>query len=120
MKGNSRGKLKKLLYISAWQLPVQKDNFSVSECFHSLDSVCLVEWRSALKYFPVLMLQCPWCISVIAKPFVLWISHFRESDIIFHRVYRLKVNFPLFLTKHHAMKTNWGGGIAAHILNIGY
>jgi len=25
----------------------------------------------------------------------------------------------LYLTKHHTMKTHWGGGIAPHILKLG-
>jgi hypothetical protein len=30
-----------------------------------------------------------------------------------------KVKFFLCLTKHHAMKTYWGGGIAPRILDLG-
>jgi hypothetical protein len=32
---------------------------------------------------------------------------------------KVKVKFSLYLTKHHAMETHWGGGIAQRILDLG-
>jgi len=35
------------------------------------------------------------------------------------RHFMVKVKLSLCLTKHHAMKTYWGGGIAPRILDLG-
>jgi hypothetical protein len=35
------------------------------------------------------------------------------------RIIKIKVKLSLCLTKHHAMKMYWDGGIAPHIINLG-
>jgi len=59
-----------------------------------------------------------WCSSIWRNSDLNWCV--RTLNCIAERLLKLKVKLSLCLTKHHAMKTDWGsGGIAPRILDLG-